>query len=107
MSAPIGPLPPPSVPTRESVEAKSAGNDQRIHRLSQAGARIDMASVQSVRLGLLCEYLLGDMDDPNRLRFENMLADRYREIIEDAEKQVRMAQLTPTAAQTSKLIVPR
>lgn len=88
------------------LEAKQRRNDARILMLRQQGVAIDMGSIVSTRVNVLCDLLIGPADSPERLEFEHKLADTYATMLDNTEAQVRMATLAPGAQQTSKLIIP-
>jgi hypothetical protein len=70
---------------RARVAAMQATNDLGVTRLAQRGVGVN---VPGVRLDELVEHLLGDMDDPRRLAYEERVQRRFTEIITEAEGQI-------------------
>ncbi len=72
------------------VNQMQKANDAALGRLAQRGIGIN---VPGIRLDELTEHLLGDMDDPRRLAYEERVQKRFTQIIADAEREVARAQL--------------
>jgi hypothetical protein len=90
-----------SVPTRAEVEAAQRKNDQALQALAQRGMFFGngnpndqhslllghQAVINGVRLETLVEWLLGDLDNEARRRFEMRLQGRYAEMVKTANDQ--------------------
>jgi broad specificity phosphatase PhoE len=89
------------VPTRAEVEAAQEGNDKALQALAQRGMFFGngnpndqhslllghQAVINGVRLETLVEWLLGDLDNEARRRFEMRLQGRYAEMVKTANDQ--------------------
>lgn len=78
---------------RVEVEGMQQVNDAALQRLAQQGVGVDNVSVLSVRLAVLVEYLLGDMDDPRRLGYEHAVQSKFSALIADVGAQAARAKL--------------
>lgn len=75
------------------VLALQAANDAALQELAQQGIQIDQSAITATRLAVLTEFLLGDMDDPRRLRYEYRVQDRFSALIREVRGQVARARL--------------
>jgi hypothetical protein len=80
--------------TREMVETLSKTNDETIQALLRDGVSVSSESLMSTRVGIMCEVLFGDMDQPTRLDFEYRLQETYRAQLDQVRSQVLRAKLT-------------
>lgn len=78
---------------RAHVEQLQQQNDATLRQLAAQGIGVDQVGILGLRLVMLTEHLLGDMDDPRRLAFELELAQRYAEQFATASEQVARARL--------------
>lgn len=78
---------------RQRVERLQRDNDAALQALAARGVQIPMAALDTVRLGLLVEHLLGDLDDERRLAYETAVQERFAGLIADIEGQVNRASL--------------
>lgn len=82
---------------RHEVEQMRASNALGIQSLAARGVGVSEASVVGVRLEMLVERLLGDMDTAPRLDYELAVEQRFTELIstagEEVAAQVARAQL--------------
>ncbi len=79
---------------RLEVERMQQANDVALQTLpAQFGVAIDQASIMNVRLMMLIEYLLGDMDSARRLDYEHVVQVKFVELIAQVESQAARAKL--------------
>lgn len=79
---------------RFEVEAMQQANDATLARLGQHhGVAVDKTDIVNVRLQMLCDYLLGDMDAVPRLEYERLVQVKFTELIGDLESQVSRSKL--------------
>jgi hypothetical protein len=79
---------------RQRVDRMQRDNDATLRALAQRGAQVPQAVIDTVRLGLLTEHLLGDLDDPRRQDYELAVQTRFAELLADLQGQVTRAVLT-------------
>jgi hypothetical protein len=79
---------------RLKIEALQARNDEILQRMTaQKIFQMSTADVANVRLAILVELLLGDMDTPNRLVYEGRVQARFSELLAGVEQQAARATL--------------
>lgn len=82
-----------AAPTRAEVEQLTTENDAALAQLAAQGIKVDQGSLSTIRLNMLTEHLLGDLDDPRRLEFEAGLQRKYAELIAGVRSQAMQARL--------------
>lgn len=80
-------------PSRADVEQMTVDNDATLARLAAEGINVDQGSLGMIRVNMLCEHLLGDLDDPRRLEFEAKLQRQYAKQIALVRSQAMQARL--------------
>lgn len=78
---------------RERVERMQRDNDATLQTLAQRGVQVDQGSLNGVRLALLIEHLLGDLDDERRLAYELAVQQRFAAMLAEIQGQVTRATL--------------
>lgn len=97
-------------PERLAVEAGDQANMDTLKRLhAQYGATIAPEGMNLLRFQTLLEFLLGDLDDPRRQKYEHRYNSVLAEQLAGLESQIAQAKLTAgTPAQAgSGLIIAR
>src|SRR6266480_5044837 len=78
---------------RERVERLQRENDAALQALAQRGIQIPQHELDHIRLVLLTEHLLGEMDAPGRLEFERRVQETFAAEIASVQGQVSRAVL--------------
>jgi hypothetical protein len=78
---------------RERVERMQQANDAAIQDLARRGVGVGQDGLNTVRLALLTQHLLGDMDDERRLAYEQAVQTRFAEMLDEVRAQMNRAVL--------------
>lgn len=79
---------------RLKIEALQARNDEILQRMAaQKIFQMNTGDIANVRLAVLVELLLGDMDSPNRLIYEGKVQTKFSELLANLEAQAARATL--------------
>lgn len=71
-------------------------NDAALQALAREGVQVHHDSLTSARLAILLDFVLGTLDDEKspRLAYELTCQQKFKEMIENVQTQVRMQKLT-------------
>lgn len=78
---------------RVRVEALQQENDVKFQRMAQLGTPATRDSITGVRLHVLCETLLGDMDSGPRLAYELAVQQAFAKDIDAVSSQAAQSKL--------------
>lgn len=78
---------------RVNVEKLQQTNDAKLEAMARNGVQIQAGVWAGIKVDVLAELFLGDLDQPDRLAFEQMYQLRCADTIAGWEKQVREHQL--------------
>lgn len=83
---------------RQDVELKSRANDQMIADIRANHMNVDQGSLALVRVITLAEHILGNLDTPARLAYEQKVQDLFAEQLAPLAAKVRQMRLAAGTA---------
>lgn len=78
---------------RHEIEQLGMANDARLADLARQGVSVDKVDIVSVRLAILVEHLVGDLDTAEGCAYERKVQDKLASLLDETSSQVRRMRL--------------